>query len=64
MRQTEMFTEQEMGFGRHPNNLSDEAMISILLTRAHWTTKEPWTQIARRLQELSDESKGIKRPLA
>jgi hypothetical protein len=61
MTQTEMFSEQEMGLGKDPNNLTDEAMISILLTRAHWTTKEPWTQIARRLQELSEESKKIKR---
>jgi hypothetical protein len=32
--------------------LSDQAMISKLRTMAHWTTKEPWTQIADRLEEL------------
>lgn len=61
MEQNEMFTASEMGEGKDPNNLSDEAMVGILLTRAHWTTKEPWTQIARRLQELSDKDKKIAR---
>lgn len=57
MNQTEMFTEEEMGSDKAPQKLTDEQMISILITRAHWTTKEPWTQIAERLAELSQNNR-------
>jgi len=53
MHQTEMFTQEEMGTDKGPKSLSDEQMVTILLTKAHWTTKEPWTAIAQRLAELS-----------
>ncbi len=33
--------------------MSDQAMIDKLRTMAHWTTKEPWTSIADRLEELT-----------
>lgn len=57
MNQVEMFTEEEMGSDKAPQKLTDEQMISILITRAHWTTKEPWTQIAERLAELSQNNR-------
>lgn len=57
MNQTEMFTDEEMGSDKAPQKLTDEQMISILITRAHWTTKEPWTQIAERLAELSQNNR-------
>ena len=53
--QKEMFSDDEMGVGADPGIMSDEAMVSVLITKAHWTTKEPWTQIARRLQFLSEK---------
>ena len=35
--------------------MSDQAMIDKLRTMAHWTTKEPWTEIANRLEELTEK---------
>lgn len=35
--------------------MSDRAMVEKLRTMAHWTTKEPWTSIADRLEELTKE---------
>lgn len=58
MKQTEMFNEDEMGSGKAPEALSDEAMVNILITQAHWTTRQPWIQIARRFAELSDITKS------
>ena len=53
-----MFNEDEMGTGKAPKELSDEAMFNILITQAHWTTNQPWIQIAKRFAELSNISKG------
>lgn len=33
--------------------MTDEQMVEKLRTQAHWTVKEPWTQIADRLEELT-----------
>ena len=38
--------------------MKDEHMISMLRTHAHWTTKEPWSKIADRLEELSKKEKS------
>ena len=53
-----MFNEVEMGSGQAPKNLSDEAIVSILISQAHWTTREPWLQIAHRFAELADITKS------
>lgn len=36
---------------------SDQGIISKLRTMAHWTTKEPWTSIADRFEELVEFEK-------
>lgn len=33
--------------------LTDAQMVEKLRTQAHWTTEQPWAQIADRLEELS-----------
>lgn len=33
--------------------MTDEEIIDFLRTRAHWTTDEPWTQIADRFEQLT-----------
>lgn len=38
--------------------LTDEQMIEKLRTQAHWTTEQPWKQIADRFEELLKESKS------
>ena len=38
--------------------MTDEQMISVLKRHAHWTTKEPWSKIADRLEELSKKEKS------
>ena len=35
--------------------MNDQAMIDKLRTMAPWTTEEPWTEIADRLEELTKE---------
>lgn len=37
---------------RRKKELTDEQMVDILRTEAHWTTNYPWSQIADRLEEL------------
>lgn len=37
---------------RRKKELTDEQMVDILRTQAHWTTSYPWSQIADRLEEL------------
>ena len=37
---------------RRKKELTDEQMVDILRTQAHWTTTYPWSQIADRLEEL------------
>lgn len=36
--------------------MSDSQMVSHLRTKAHWTRPQPWTDIANRLEELSENS--------
>jgi len=36
---------------------SDQGIISKLRTMAHWTTKEPWTSMADRFEELVEFEK-------
>lgn len=33
--------------------MTDEQMVEKLRTMAHWTTEQPWKQIADRLEELT-----------
>ena len=37
---------------RRKKELTDEQMVDILRTQAHWTTAYPWSLIADRLEEL------------
>lgn len=37
--------------------MTDEQMVAKLRLLSHWTTKQPWKQIADRLEELSRKEK-------